>query len=130
MFVMSPQTVMVVDDEVHIVNVVVMNLKRAGYRVLTARDPQQALELARRERPDLVITDHNMPGGSGLDLCRMLRGTAETAEIPAILLTAYDFSVLEEAFDNGNVCAVIPKPFSPRELMGRVENILQAGARQ
>jgi CheY-like chemotaxis protein len=60
----------------------------------------------------------------------MLRGTTGAADIPAILLTAYDFSVVREVLEDCNICAVIPKPFSPRELITRVEGILQAGARK
>ena len=67
------KTILVVDDEIHIVNVVVMNLRKAGYRVLTAQDPEQAFEIARTQIPDLVITDHNMPGGSGVDFCKQLK---------------------------------------------------------
>ncbi len=118
-------TILVVDDEVHIVNVVVMNFKRAGYNVLVARGPQEAFETACAQLPDLIITDHNMPGGSGIDLCRLLHSEPATAAIPAILLTAYDFSIVEKQLGDSNVCAVMPKPFSPRELLSRVQGILE-----
>ena len=90
----TSKTVLVVDDEVHIVNVVVLKFRGAGFRVLTARDPQEAFEVAKKEIPDLVINDHQMPGGSGIDLCKWLKSTPSTESIPAILLTAYDFSIV------------------------------------
>lgn len=118
------KTVLVVDDEVHIVNVVALKFRGAGFRVLTARDPQEAFEIAKEEIPDLVITDHQMPGGSGIDLCRWLKSTPSTASIPAILLTAYDFSIVQEAMDDCNVCSIMAKPFSPRELLAKANAIM------
>ncbi|MCG3137893.1 MAG: Alkaline phosphatase synthesis transcriptional regulatory protein PhoP [Phycisphaerae bacterium] len=124
----QPRTkrVLVVDDEIHIINVVAMKFRHAGYEVLTARDPQEALEIARTEVPDLVITDHQMPGGSGIDLCKTLRSSTETTEIPIILLTAYDFSIVKEELGNCNVCTIMPKPFSPRELLAKAAEIVEA----
>lgn len=118
------KTVLVVDDEVHIVNVVALKFRGAGFRVLTARDPQEAFEIAKEEIPDLVITDHQMPGGSGIDLCRWLKSTPSTASIPAILLTAYDFSIVQEEMDDCNVCSIMAKPFSPRELLAKANAIM------
>lgn len=71
---MSYQTILVVDDEPQIVEIVGDYLRQAGYRVLTARDGQTALTLSRHERPDLIVLDLMMPGGmDGLDVCRRLR---------------------------------------------------------
>ncbi len=118
------KTVLVVDDEVHIVNVVALKFRGAGFRVLTARDPQEAFEIAKKEIPDLVITDHQMPGGSGIDLCKWLKSSPSTESIPAILLTAYDFSIVQEAMDDCNVCSIMAKPFSPRELLAKANAIM------
>ena len=118
------KTVLVVDDEVHIVNVVALKLRGAGYRVLTARDPQEAFEVAKKEIPDLVISDHQMPGGSGIDLCKWLKSTPATESIPAILLTAFDFSIVEEAMGECNICSIMAKPFSPRELLAKANAIM------
>lgn len=125
---MKAKTVLVVDDEVHIVNVVAMKFRCAGYRVLTARDPQDAFDLAQRELPDLVITDHQMAGGSGLDLCKQLKATPATSNIPAIVLTAYDFTIVEEAAGCCNISSIMAKPFSPRELLTRACSILEVPA--
>ena len=121
----TSKTVLVVDDEVHVVNVVSMKFRKAGYRVLTARDPQEAFEVAQEELPDLVITDHQMPGGSGIDLCKTLKSNTSTAHIPAILLTAYDFSIVSESMDDCNISAIMAKPFSPRELLARAQSVMK-----
>src|SRR6476659_6762258 len=91
------KTILVADDETHILNVVSLKLRNAGYRVLTARDGQEALELAQQERPDLIITDYHMPALSGLELCRRLKQDEKTRNIPAIMLTARGYHL--EAHD-------------------------------
>ena len=86
---MAFQTILVVDDEPHIVEIVRDYLKQAGYRVLTAGDGQTALTLARHEHPDLIVLDLMLPGGlDGLDVCRRLRQDPSLAEVPIIMLTA------------------------------------------
>ena len=86
---MAFQTVLVVDDEPHIIEVVCDYLKQAGYRVVTAGDGQTALTLARHEHPDLVVLDLMLPGGlDGLDVCRSLRQDPGLADVPIIMLTA------------------------------------------
>ena len=85
---MSERTILVVDDESHILNVVSLKLRNAGFRVITATDGQEALDLAGQEHPDLVITDYHMPHLSGLELCQRLRQSETTSGIPAIMLTA------------------------------------------
>ncbi len=120
----SSKTVLVVDDEVHIVNVVALKFRGAGFKVFTARDPQEAFEVAKKDLPDLVISDHQMPGGSGIDLCKWLKSTPSTESIPAILLTAYDFSIVKEEMGDCNVCAIMAKPVSPRELLAKANTIM------
>jgi CheY-like chemotaxis protein len=70
---MTGKTILVADDESHILSVVSLKLRNAGYRVLTAADGQEALDVALHERPDLLITDYHMPQLSGLELCRRLK---------------------------------------------------------
>src|SRR4028119_2397095 len=82
------KTILVADDETHILNVVSLKLRNAGFRVLTAADGQEGLELAQQELPDLIITDYHMPALSGRELCRRLRQDPRTGSIPAIMLTA------------------------------------------
>src|SRR5580693_1761960 len=80
--------ILVADDESHILHVVSLKLRNAGFDVVTAGDGQEALELASSEQPDLLITDYHMPQLSGLELCRKLKQDPATAKIPAIMLTA------------------------------------------
>jgi len=115
-------TILVVDDEQAIVDVLHYNLTKAHYRVLVARDGETALDLARRERPDLVILDLMLPGLDGLEVCRQLR---VDGDIPIIMLTARDEEVdrvvgLELGADD-----YVVKPFSTRELLARIKSVLR-----
>src|SRR5438034_8163420 len=82
------KTILVADDESHILNVVSLKLRNAGFRVVTASDGQEAFTIAQQEKPDLLITDYHMPGMSGLELCRALKESPDTSTMPAIMLTA------------------------------------------
>src|SRR5215208_7312940 len=82
------KTILVADDESHILHVVSLKLRNAGFRVVTARDGQEAFEMAQQSHPDLLITDYHMPQLSGLELCQRLKQDANTSNIPAIMLTA------------------------------------------
>jgi len=127
---MAFQTILVVDDEPHIVGVVQDYLKQAGYRVLTARDGQTALTLARHEHPDLVVLDLMLPGGlDGLDVCRRLRQDPGLTDVPVIMLTARIEETdrligLELGADD-----YVTKPFSPREVVARVRAVLRRARR-
>jgi two-component system, OmpR family, alkaline phosphatase synthesis response regulator PhoP len=123
---MTYQTILVVDDEPRIVEVVQDYLKQAGYRVSVAQNGQTALTVARHERPDLVVLDLMLPGGmDGLEVCRRLRQDATLADVPIIMLTARveetDRIVgLELGADD-----YVTKPFSPREVVARVRAVLR-----
>jgi two-component system alkaline phosphatase synthesis response regulator PhoP len=123
---MAYQTILVVDDEPQIVALVLDYLKQAGFRVLTARDGQTALTVARHERPDLVVLDLMLPGGmDGLDVCRSLRQDAVLGSVPIIMLTARAEETdrligLELGADD-----YVTKPFSPREVVARVRAVLR-----
>jgi DNA-binding response OmpR family regulator len=115
-------TILVVDDEPSIVEVLTYNLKNANYHVFVARDGTQALQIARRESPDLIILDLMLPGLDGLEVCRELR---KEGDVPIIMLTARDEEVdrvvgLELGADD-----YVVKPFSVRELMARVKTVLR-----
>lgn len=123
---MEPKTILVADDETHILNVVSLKLKNAGFRVLTARDGQEALELAHQEHPDLLITDHNMPHMTGLELCQKLREDSRFDKMPAIMLSARGFQLEERDTAASGIRMMISKPFSPREVLTAVEQVLAA----
>ena len=119
-------TVVVVEDDHHISDLVALYLRREGFRVLQADDAERGLELARRERPALVVLDIGLPGGmDGLEVCRVLRAESE---VPVVMLTAREDEIdrvlgLELGADD-----YMTKPFSPRELVARVRAILRRAA--
>src|SRR6266576_4684864 len=118
----SMETVLVVDDEPTIRDVVVQYLRREGYATLEAGDGDAARELLEREWPNLVVLDLMLPGMDGLALCRWIR---ERSELPVIMLTARGEEAdrivgLELGADD-----YVTKPFSPRELAARVRSVLR-----
>ena len=121
---MSVKKILVADDETHILHVVSLKLKNAGYTVLTARDGQEALELAQQERPDLIITDYHMPQLSGLELCQRLKQDPKTSHIPAIMLTARGYHLEPKDTQQSGILRMLSKPFSPRQLLSAVTEIL------
>ena len=121
---MSEKTILVADDESHILNVVSLKLRNAGFRVLTASDGQEALDAALAERPDLLITDYHMPQLSGLELCRRLKHGATTGTMPAIMLTARGYHLEPHELAESGILKMLSKPFSPRHLLATVHEVL------
>lgn len=121
----SKQTILVVDDEKQIVEVLTAYLEREGYRVMAAYDGRSALDITLREGPDLVLLDLMLPEINGFEICRILRNSSS---IPVIMLTARDEETdkilcLEVGADD-----YITKPFSPREVLARVRAVLRRTA--
>ena len=123
---LAGKTILVADDESHILHVVSLKLRNAGFRVLTARDGQEALDLATAEHPDLLITDYHMPQLSGLELCHRLKNDPATSGIPAIMLTARGYHLEPHDTEQSGILRMLSKPFSPRHLLATVNEILQA----
>ena len=124
---MSEPTVLVVDDEAAILELVRFTLERDGYRLLVAADGWEALETARREHPDLVILDVMLPGLTGLELCRALRAEMDLA---VIMLTARKEESDRVAGLDLGADDYVTKPFSPRELAARVKAVLRRSGRR
>ena len=127
---MPSDTILAVDDEVHILELISFNLKAAGYHVVTALTGEEALKRCEVERPSLVLLDIMLPGIDGLEVCRRLKGDRMTSNIPIIMLTARGDEVdkilgLELGADD-----YITKPFSVRELGARVKALLRRVAPQ
>ncbi len=125
---MSDKKALVVDDEFHIVQVVSIKLKNNGYDVMVADNGGTAYDLACENKPDIIITDYQMPVMSGLELIEKLRRNPDTAPIPVIMLTARGFAIEDDQREKLNVSACLSKPFSPREVLQVVEDVLKQGA--
>ncbi len=121
---MTDYKVLVVDDEIHIIHVVAIKLRNNGYDVISADNGAQAFELACEEKPDIVITDFQMPIMTGLELVQKLRQNEATKDIPVILLTARNFAIQKEQQEQLQISGCLSKPFSPKELLANVKDIL------
>ncbi|MDP2923483.1 MAG: response regulator transcription factor [Candidatus Omnitrophota bacterium] len=119
------EKILIVDDEKDIVKVLDYNLKKEGFRTILCYDGEEALDLAAKEHPDLIILDLMLPGLDGLEVCKTLKKENKTSNIPIIMLTAKAQETdkivgLELGADD-----YITKPFSPRELIARVKAVLR-----
>lgn len=115
---------LVADDDEDILMLVQLRLSRSGFEVVVARDGEEALRLVREHRPDLVVLDVMMPKVTGIDVVRALRADPETVDVPVILLTARSSETdVEEGIAAGADDYVV-KPFSPQELVARVQSVL------
>lgn len=117
--------ILIVEDEQDIADLIGFNLQRAGYEVLKAHDGLEGTEMAKRERPDLIVLDLMLPGRDGYGVFRELRRDSRTVDIPVIMLTARAqtedrIQGLEAGADD-----YLTKPFSPKELMLRIQAILK-----
>ena len=121
---MAEKKVLVVDDEIHIVYVVAIKLRNNGYEVVTAANGAEAFELACAEKPDIIVTDFQMPAMTGLEFVEKIRQNEETKDIPVILLTARNFAISKEQEQDLQISGCISKPFSPKELLENIEDIL------
>ena len=122
---MNGKRVLVVDDEIHIVQVVAIKLRNNGFEILTAENGAQALEIACEQNPDLVITDYQMPLMTGVEFIENLRQHPGSSDIPVIMLTARGFAIDEEKKDSLNISMCLSKPFSPREVLQSVQDVLK-----
>jgi two-component system alkaline phosphatase synthesis response regulator PhoP/two-component system response regulator VicR len=118
--------ILVVDDERHIVRLVEVNLTRAGYDIVVAYDGIEALEVVKKEKPDMIVLDVMMPRMDGFEVLKKLQADESTQNIPVIMLTAkaQDADIFK-GWSSG-VSSYLTKPFNPRELLTFVERIFQS----
>ncbi len=119
------EKILIVEDEKDIIKMLEYNLKKEGFRVIDARDGEDALDLAVREYPNLILLDLMLPGIDGLEVCKSLKKESKTSSIPIIMLTAKSQESdkvvgLELGADD-----YITKPFSVRELIARIKAVLR-----
>ena len=121
---MAKGKILVVDDEIYIVHILDFSLGMEGYEVVTALDGEQALEKVKTEKPDLIVLDIMMPKLDGYEVCKNIKSSASTQHIPVILLSAKGRNVDQKlGFDVG-ADDYITKPFSPRKLVERINQLL------
>ena len=125
---MENKKALVVDDEFHIVQVVSIKLRNNGFDVTTAENGKDAYDLACQLLPDIIVTDYQMPVMSGLEMIEKLRQHEPTAHIPVIMLTARGFAIEEDQKQQLRVAACLSKPFSPREVLQTIEDVLNQNA--
>ena len=124
------QQILVVEDEADIRELLRFNLEREGFSVLEAADGPQALDMARRHTPALVLLDVMLPGLDGFEVCRRLGAQTETAHIPILMLTARGEEMDRVVGLSLGADDYVVKPFSVRELMLRVRAVLRRGGRE
>ncbi len=127
---MDAKKILVVDDEPDLVELVSYNLKKEGFKVSSVLNAEDALEKVRKRDFDLIVLDLMLPGIQGVELCRMLRSNPNTEAIPIVMLTARGevadrIRGLETGADD-----YLTKPFSPRELIARVNAVLRRASRR
>jgi len=121
---MSKGKILVVDDEIYIVHILDFSLGMEGYEVITALDGEQALDRMKAEKPDLVVLDIMMPKLDGYEVCKSIKSNPATKQTPVILLSAKGRNVDQKlGFDVG-ADDYITKPFSPRKLVERINQLL------
>lgn len=119
------KTILLVDDEPHVLEVLRVTLEDLGFSLLEAEDGPKALQIAQEQKPDLLILDVMLPSMSGLDVCRKLHEAADTEQIPIILLTARSGEEDEKAGYEAGADRFLSKPFSPLTLQSEVVRLLK-----
>lgn len=122
---MTDPTILIVDDEPAIRDMVKLSLDVAGFKVLEAGETRTAHELVVDHRPDLILLDWMLPGTSGIEFLRRLRRDDNTREVPVIMLTARTDEENKLTGLEGGADDYITKPFSPRELVARIKAVLR-----
>ena len=121
---MAPKKILIVDDEPDILKVVSFRLKKMGYNIFLAINGKEGLDLARKERPDLILLDLRLPVMDGYEVCRRLKADKELKHIPIILLTASNITEIREKLMQFKAEDYIIKPFEPQELLKKVKKFI------
>src|SRR4051794_36104864 len=121
----AKRQILLVDDELYVISVLARKLQQLGFTVLSAANGEEGLALATQSLPDLIVTDFQMPVMNGLEMALKLRQSKATAPLPLLMLTARGHRVDATQLAATNIKAVLPKPFSMRELIAKVSEQLQ-----
>lgn len=117
--------ILVVDDDAELIELISFNLKQAGYSIGTAANGVEAIKKARSLGPDLIVLDVMMPELDGFAVCEILRRDTATATIPIMMLTAISSELGRMAAMGSGATDFLTKPFSPRLLVSRIEDLLK-----
>jgi two-component system cell cycle response regulator DivK len=121
---MSNKTILNVEDNEYNLKIVRQLLSRTSYRLIEALDGEQGVATAHNELPDLILMDIQLPKLSGLEATRQLRADPKTAHIPIIVITSFALSGDSEKAKDAGASAYLAKPYSPRELLQMIRNLL------
>ena len=121
---MSPKTILYVEDNELNRRIVRDLLKRTSYRLIEAPDGEASLDIVRRECPDLILMDIQLPRLSGIEVTRTLRSEPITANIPIIAITSFALSGDEQRAKEAGATAYMTKPYSPRDLLALIRSLL------
>ena len=117
--------ILIVDDDQDLVKILTQKIFQAGYQVYAAFDGFQAIRIAQKEIPDLIILDLKLPAGGGFGVLKNLKTSSKTLSIPIIAMTAYDNPEIKESVSEYNVEEFLAKPFSPDDLIEKIKNYVQ-----
>jgi CheY-like chemotaxis protein len=120
----SPVKILIADDEVYMIRLLELSLKKGGYTVISCRDGQEALAQAATALPQLIVLDIMMPGLDGLGALRQLKGNAATRDIPVVVLSAKGHALTKVEAEQAGAVLFLSKPFSPNQLLSEVKKIL------
>jgi CheY-like chemotaxis protein len=116
--------ILVADDEVYMLRLLELTLKKGGYEVVSCRDGREALALASTALPQLIVLDVMMPGLDGLGALRQLKENPATQNIPVVVLSAKGHALTRVEAEVAGAALFLPKPFSPNQLLGEVQKII------
>ena len=123
---MSAPKILIVDDEPHMLRVTEFSLRRGGYQLIIGRNGREAIELADREQPALIVMDVLMPELDGLGALRLLKQSPKTANIPVIMLTARGHVMTRQDAADSGASLFLTKPFSPNQLLTEAKRLIDA----
>jgi two-component system, OmpR family, phosphate regulon response regulator PhoB len=122
---MKMKTILVIEDERDLLELIAYNLEKEGYRVVTALDGISGLDAARSARPDLIVLDLMLPGMMGIDVCKTIKKSEKTSKIPIVMLTAKGEEIDRVVGFEVGADDYVVKPFSSRELVLRIKAVLR-----
>jgi len=124
----STKKVLIADDQLYMIRLLEMTLKKGGYEVVSCRDGNEALSVAAREKPNLIVLDIIMPGLDGFGALRLLKENPATAKIPVIVLSTKGHTLTRVETEQAGAAQFFTKPFSPVHLLEEIKKILEPAA--